>query len=134
MPSPYRQSFESAVDLVITNNQYQKHSHLDIYTLEEWQKLERKVAAMPTFKPQVQAYKRFYLASGQVVQTDAQSRLLIPAPLRKFAGLSDEVVLVGMGAKFEVWSASIWRQLFDHASNDLETIMEGMADLDGVGA
>jgi hypothetical protein len=35
---------------------------------------------------------------------DSGGRILLPAPLREFAGLDKRVVLVGQGNKFEVWN------------------------------
>ena len=39
---------------------------------------------------------------------DRGGRILLPAPLREFAGLDKQVVLVGQGNKFEVWNEAAW--------------------------
>lgn len=39
---------------------------------------------------------------------DGSGRILITSPLRQFAGLSKGVVLVGQGAKFELWDEDKW--------------------------
>ena len=46
---------------------------------------------------------------------DAAGRILVPPPLRQFASLSKEVVLVGQGAKFELWDETQWNQQIDIA-------------------
>lgn len=35
---------------------------------------------------------------------DGEGRIIVPAPLVSFAGLSDQAVFVGMGNKFQIWS------------------------------
>ena len=41
-------------------------------------------------------------------QLDAVGRILVPPPLRDFAGLNKAVVLIGQGNKFELWSEEAW--------------------------
>ena len=56
-----------------------------------------------------------------------QGRILIPSVLREFAGLDKDVVLVGVGARIEIWSKEKW----DEASmyDDMEEIAEHMSEL-----
>jgi MraZ protein len=42
---------------------------------------------------------------------DAQGRVLMPPPLREFAGLDKLVVLIGQGNKFELWDEARWNEL-----------------------
>ena len=74
---------------VITNGQFQKKRCLDVYRLKDWEQLETKIAKLSSLKAEVQAYQRFYLASGQVINLDSQNRLLIPLGLRKYADIQD---------------------------------------------
>src|SRR5262245_34021924 len=90
--------------IVITNSRYRGLSCLDVYSLGEWQKLERRIGRLSSLRAEVQAFNRFYLSGGQTVEVDAQNRILIPQGLRRFSGLESEVVLVGLGSKFEIWS------------------------------
>ncbi|MCB0341387.1 MAG: division/cell wall cluster transcriptional repressor MraZ [Pseudobdellovibrionaceae bacterium] len=131
LPPAYRQSFsEGQTSLVITNSQYQGKRCLDVYTLDQWEKLERRVAKMPALKTEVQAFQRFYLSGGQVINIDGNSRFLIPAALRKYADLGDELVLVGMGHKFEVWPQGVWDLLCDDLAGDFESILSSVAALE----
>jgi MraZ protein len=50
------------------------------------------------------------LASGASDETlDKQGRLTIPAPLRTYAGLDKDVVVVGAINRVEVWDAAAWQ-------------------------
>ena len=133
LPTAYRQALPSKEkSLVITNSLYKGRRCLDVYSLKEWEKLEKKVAKMPSFRAEVQAYQRFYLASGQVVEADKNNRLLVPQTLRKFSDLTDEVVCVGMGHKFEIWSSDVWNQLFSGMAENFENILATIADIEEV--
>ena len=44
---------------VVTNSQYQGCRCLDIYTKEEWEKLETRISQLSPLKKEVQAFQRF---------------------------------------------------------------------------
>ncbi|MCB0366784.1 MAG: division/cell wall cluster transcriptional repressor MraZ [Bdellovibrionaceae bacterium] len=131
LPANYKQSLpKKETSLVITNGQYQGQRCLDVYTLKEWENLEKRISRLSPLKAEVQAYQRFYMAGAQVVNGDAQDRLLIPQGLRKFAALEEEAVLVGMGGKFEIWSAQRWQELYESLAGDFDNILAVVADMD----
>ena len=41
---------------------------------------------------------------------DGTGRLLVPPPLREFAGLEKRTVLIGQSNKFELWSEELWTE------------------------
>lgn len=132
LPASYREGLgKKKSEFVITNSLSQKKRCLDVYTLADWKKLEQKIAKMPSLKKEVQAYQRFYMSGGQVVNFDSQNRLNIPQSLRAFAGLEDQVVLVGMGQKIEVWSAPTWNSMQEQMADEFEDILAVVADLEG---
>ena len=134
MPKAYSEILpateKSSHNLVVTNSLFQGKKCLDVYTMEEWQKLEQKISRMPALKKEVQAYQRFYLSSGQPISADAQGRIVIPSSLRQYAGLKDEVSLVGMGHKFEVWAGDLWTDLFEDLTESYEDVLSAVADLE----
>jgi len=130
LPSSYRiGSIEDSKQIVITNSRYQNRSCLHGYSLDLWLSLERKMAKHATLDPQVQAFQRFYLSGGQVIDVDAQNRLLVPQSLRKFADLEGPVVLVGLGHKFEIWSLENWSAIFANLTENFEQTMTAVARL-----
>lgn len=119
--------------IVITNSRYQNISCLHAYSLAEWQNLERRISKLPALNTQVQAFQRFYLSGGQIVDVDAQNRVLVPQSLRKFAGLDGQIVLVGLGSKFEIWSEGAWRGIFENLTENFEDTMSAVAALEESG-
>ncbi len=53
-------------------------------------------------------FVRMFVAGASQESADAQGRVLIPQPLRDYAGLSREVVVVGQISRVEVWDKGEW--------------------------
>lgn len=117
-------------ELVITNHRLSGRNALHVYTLDAWRKLEARIARLSPLDASVQAFERFYLSGGQVVELDGQGRLLLPLGLRRFAQIETDAVLVGLGDKLEVWSLPVWETLFGEMTSDFDRIQAAVADLE----
>lgn len=74
----------------------------EIYPLQEWEKIEAKLAEIPNFNPAKKKFLDRVNYYGQLVELDAQGRLLIPQILRDSAKVSGDVVVFGMQTYLEV--------------------------------
>ncbi len=68
-----------------------------------WEANREKIAAWPM---SARAWQRIYLGNASDVEIDSAGRILIAPELRKAAGLSRKVMMIGMGSHFEIWDAS----------------------------
>lgn len=66
-----------------------------VYPFEEWQHIEEKLARLSNFNPTKKKFLNRTNYYGQVVEMDAQGRLLIPALLRQAAQIRGEVAVLG---------------------------------------
>src|SRR6185437_9131684 len=57
----------------------------------------------------VRVFKRLYFAQTEKLTVNGDGRVVLPERLKDFAGLQQEVVLVGIDDHFEVWDAARWR-------------------------
>lgn len=73
-----------------------------IYPFEEWQRIEEKLARLSNFNPTKKKFLTRTNYYGQMVEMDAQGRLLIPALLRQVAQIRGEVAVLGYQAYLEV--------------------------------
>lgn len=55
--------------------------------------------------------QRQFYANSFRADMDAQNRVLIPAELRKQAGLDKDVVVVGVSNRVELWNPDTWRKV-----------------------
>jgi MraZ protein len=74
----------------------------EIYPLKEWEKIEAKIAAIPSMNPLRKKFLDLTSYWGQVATMDAQGRLVIHPLLRDAAKLTSEVVVFGLQTYLEV--------------------------------
>src|SRR3990167_8148818 len=79
-----------------------------LYPLAEWEIIERKLEALPSFNPATRRLQRLLIGHASEVEMDNQGRILIPQLLRDYAKLDKRVMVVGQGQKFELWSDTVW--------------------------
>ncbi len=132
LPVPVRQTLETDKRIVMTNSQFQGRRCLDVYPLKEWELLEDKIGRLPQLSAEVQNFQRFYLSGGHDLEIDGQGRLLIPPPLRQYASLQGEAIIVGMNEKFEIWDAVIWHSLFENLAQEFPQTLSQVANLEGI--
>ena len=72
----------------------------------------------------VRAYTRVLFASAYDDAPDRQGRIVIPATLRQYAGLTKDCVVVGADTRIEIWDAAAWEAY-------LTGTEQGFVDLDG---
>ncbi len=81
---------------------------LVLYSPAGFDKLARKIAKQSSNRVEVRNYKRLFYSRAERVELDAQGRVRIPERLVEFAGLSRDVVLVGVHDHAEIWDAAAW--------------------------
>src|ERR1700761_1699353 len=74
----------------------------EIWPLQEWQKVEEKLASVPNSNPAKKKFMDRVNYYGPVQEIDAQGRLLMPQILRETARLDGETVVLGIGSHFEI--------------------------------
>jgi len=114
MPARYREALLGAADgkLVVTTD---SPSCLLIYASPDWEPIEAKLMNLSAFDPRIRDLQRLLVGYASDVEMDSAGRILIPAPLRKFAGLDREAALVGQGRRFELWDVVKWDQQIGRA-------------------
>lgn len=80
-----------------------------LFEKETWGSLLEQGKGFPTLSPQMLDFRRLFLGSVAKVKRDGQSRLAVPAPLREYAGIEKDAVLLGVEDHLELWSGPGWR-------------------------
>jgi MraZ protein len=76
---------------------------LVIYPMQDWLALEERLAALPQFEPALIRFRRHHMSTGVDCEVDKLGRVLIPAALRSYAGLTRDLLWAGMGKNIELW-------------------------------
>lgn len=123
MPTRYRErlQLDSHSTVILTIDTEERC--LLVYPVPEWEEIEKKLASLPSFNPAARRIQRLLIGHATDVEMDTQGRLLLPPPLREYAGLDKRAVLVGQGKKFELWDEAHWdtrrtRWLEEESSSD----------------
>ena len=108
IPVRYRQVLRERCDGALVATIDTDESCLLIYPLDEWELIERKIAALPSLHPVTRRIQRLLIGHATDVELDGNGRILIPPLLRDYAGLERHAILLGQGRKFELWDEGCW--------------------------
>ena len=101
MPSRHREVLSAMGVSQLTITKHPEGS-LMIFPRPAWEGFRERVAALPM---SASGWKRVFLGNAMDVEIDGSSRVLIAPELRAAAGLTRDVMLLGMGSHFELWDA-----------------------------
>lgn len=102
---------------------------LFVYAMDEWQRVEQKLASLPMSRKTARDFTRFLFGGACEGECDKQGRVLLPANLRRYAGLERDAVIVGVGSRAEIWDAAKWQQYNEESAEDVNELAEQLADL-----
>ncbi len=97
-----------------------------LYPFPEWEPIEQKLNALPSFDPVSRQMQRLLVGSATDLDMDGAGRILLPSLLRDRAHIERDVVLLGQGNKFEIWNAADWQAQCDAVVNLPAQLSEAM--------
>jgi len=74
----------------------------------EWDRMTSQVDGLPVTDRSARNFRRLLYGTAFEAKLDRQGRFVLPQTLRDHAGIRAEVVLVGAGARIELWSPDRW--------------------------
>ena len=80
---------------------------LSVYSMERWEAKSTELASGKT-SDELRDFERRIYPSASEVELDGQGRIVIPAKLRGYAGLGNEVTVAGVRDHFEIWDRTGW--------------------------
>lgn len=103
---------------------------LVLFTGESWQTmLQQKLAGLTMGNREHRIFIRNFVGPAVELQADKQGRIVIPQPLREYAGIVRDVVILGTGKYIELWDKEAYER--DLSENgDLAAIGETLSRLD----
>lgn len=87
------------------------------YDKEDWEKRAQSLLEVSLLEKENLEKRRFLFASTVYLEIDDQGRFVVPKHLLQHVGLSDKMVIVGVGDHFEIWTQSNWQQYLGGITN-----------------
>jgi MraZ protein len=103
--------------------------NLIVLPTSAFDKIYQTLNQMSITDPNARQLRRLILAHADRIEFDRAGRILIPQFLRETANLQSEVIVVGMGGYFELWSPERW-QAQNEKLQDPELTAQRFATLD----
>jgi MraZ protein len=103
LPAKFREAL--AGGLVLTKGQDRS---IVVWPAQEFADYAERIKEASKTNPRVQAYSRVLFSGASDEIPDKQGRITVPVPLREYAGLERDVVVVGKGPTAEIWDADTW--------------------------
>ncbi len=103
---------------------------LFVYPEVEWRKLEERLKSLPLTKKDARAFSRFFFSGATECELDKQGRVNIAPPLRAYAQLEKECVVIGVSNRVEIWSKQIWEQYVSQSEQSFSEIAENLEGFD----
>jgi MraZ protein len=125
VPTRHREPLQEGANgkLVLTAH---PHKCLLLYPASAWEPIRARIMTFPSFDPQLSLWKRLLVGFAEELELDGAGRLLISPALRKFAGLEKQLMLVGQGSHFELWSQEAWDRQLARIETEPDKLPAGM--------
>ena len=80
------------------------------YPLSEWKKLATALTSASVTRSKLRKLNRAFFATAFQSNIDGQGRVALPDSLREYAGIEDEVVIIGANNYLELWNKEQWEE------------------------
>ncbi len=118
IPSKFKNELGS--DCIITKG---VKNNLFVFSKEQFNSLYEKMVNLPLFDEEAQKPVRKFLSSAFETEEDGQGRVLLSKELANFAGITKNIVFVGVGNRVEIWSEENWeKENSDDDSSDFSIL------------
>lgn len=98
---------------------------LFVYREDQFRDMEEKLLSQPALDRHAIRLQRWFSAEAVDTQVDNQGRVAIPSNLRDFAGIVEDVAIVGAGNRIEVWSRAGW-DAFNASLSDEDIVLSAV--------
>jgi MraZ protein len=97
---------------------------LFVYPLDEWSKLEESIRQLSPTNPQHRYFTRTLLENAIESQLDGQFRITIPRELIHLAAIENDVLILGVLERIEIWNPNTYREYQKKQPESYENIAQ----------
>jgi MraZ protein len=101
---------------------------LIVVSEENWKALLEGTEGKPFIQSETRQTQRFLLGGASSVELDDKGRFVLPAYLREFAKVKDDVVFIGLSRYVEIWDRERWLEYRKTLEKDIDTISQRLVE------
>lgn len=91
-----------------------------LYSLQDWE--QKLLRARETLDDdQSRLFMHFIVSETMASEIDRSGRICVPRRIRELAGIEDEIVVIGMYDRLEIWSQEEWNSYLARMEEKYET-------------
>jgi MraZ protein len=93
-----------------------------VYPQDEWMKREAEIGKLMQTDPSHRYFTRMLLQYATDAELDGQSRIVLPKELLQYAKIENEVLILGVFDRIEVWNPEEYKKYLDGQQEDYLTV------------
>lgn len=98
------------------------------YNKEVWTEIIQKLNTLSFTKKDARNFIRFFTSGAVTLEFDKQGRINIPSFLLDYAKLEEDVIIIGVINRIEIWSRDKWNDFVNENIESLSDISENLFD------
>lgn len=100
-----------------------------LYPLSRWEEMLFKLKDLSSFKKKTRDFRRVLLSMASEQEIDGSGRILLPTLLREYAGVEQDITLIGAEDHMEIWDAKKWEEHRGVVLSDFSDLAEELEDM-----
>jgi MraZ protein len=102
---------------------------LALYPGSEWQQIQQRLSTLNFTQKDFRYFSRLLHSVAVNINLDRQGRLLVPSHLHQDAGITKEVLVIGVYRWIELWNPDLYRQYLSQYGQSYEEVAEKLFDI-----
>ncbi len=124
IPSAFKKQLATVIPKGFVLKRAEFQNCLELYPLEQWEELIKKVNSLNRFKKKNNDFIRRFTAGVKFIELDSNGRLLIPRDLIEFSNINREVTLSTSVNIIEIWDKSSYEKAIADSRDDFAQLAE----------
>ena len=98
------------------------------YSKETWDDIIKELNTLSFTKKDARNFIRFFTSGAITLEFDKQGRINIPSYLLDYASLKEDVIIIGVINRIEIWNKDKWESFMKENVESLSDISENLFD------
>ncbi len=103
--------------------------HLLLYKESVFNEMQTQLMSLPSFDEDIKQLQLVMVGMAEDVEMDSAGRILVSSVLRDEVGLDKDVVFVGQGNRFQVWSKNAYDEAKRAVQSNQQNISKRLAEV-----